>query len=237
MPPDAYDLLAHEYSDLFPLEPAKVAFLEKLIPPGTGPILDLGCATGDLGRALAQKGYTVVGLDLNAAMVQIARRREAARPSGAEFRVQDLRRLANLGRFGAVLCLGNTLVHLKDNEVATFLRAVRDHLGEGGTLVIQVLNYDKILDEKTVAFASLETARIRFHRRYEFLPEAVTFVVEVEDKKTASRRTETMTLHPLRRGRLEELLAEGGFAHVEVFSGFEGKPAGAEDFSQVFVAS
>ena len=42
-----------------------------------GPVLDLGCGTGRIAIALAEKGFDVVGLDLSAPMLKIAERKRS----------------------------------------------------------------------------------------------------------------------------------------------------------------
>lgn len=43
-----------------------------VLPPGAG-ILDFGCGSGDITRALARNGYAMTGIDLSPAMIAVAR--------------------------------------------------------------------------------------------------------------------------------------------------------------------
>ena len=54
---------------------ASVALLEDLARQGhtRGTVVDLGCGTGLLARAACDAGYTVVGVDLSPAMLDLAR--------------------------------------------------------------------------------------------------------------------------------------------------------------------
>jgi SAM-dependent methyltransferase len=88
-------------------QPAMLALLDEL--PPAGPVLDIGCGTGDLGLALAGRGLAVVGLDL--AEAAIAKARAKAEAAGlhdlADFEVGDALHPAQLGRaFGAVVDTG-----------------------------------------------------------------------------------------------------------------------------------
>ena len=79
--------------------------------PPAGPILDVGCGTGNLSIALARDGATVLGVDLPAAAIEQARAKLAALPPDVvdriEFRVADAFQLARLDRqFGAVVDSG-----------------------------------------------------------------------------------------------------------------------------------
>src|SRR5262245_1213642 len=60
--------------------------------PPAGPVLDLGCGTGDLALALARRGLTVLGIDLAEAAIHQARAKAAAVADVGrltEFRVGD----------------------------------------------------------------------------------------------------------------------------------------------------
>lgn len=53
-------------------------------------VADLGCGWGTLCRLLASRGAAVTGVDLSARLIEHARRREAVRPVGIDYRVADV---------------------------------------------------------------------------------------------------------------------------------------------------
>jgi ubiquinone/menaquinone biosynthesis C-methylase UbiE len=69
-------------------------------------ICDLGCGQGRVARHLADRGASVVGIDLSAKLLQIARRHEEAEPCGIEYLQADARSLHGVGgeAFDGVLC-------------------------------------------------------------------------------------------------------------------------------------
>jgi SAM-dependent methyltransferase len=90
-------------------QPALMALLDEY--PPTGPVLDVGCGTGELALALAQRGLTVLGVDQAEAAIDQARAKAAlAAPDAgqlAEFRVGDALHPSLLpGPFGAVVDSG-----------------------------------------------------------------------------------------------------------------------------------
>jgi ubiquinone/menaquinone biosynthesis C-methylase UbiE len=69
-------------------------------------ICDLACGQGRVARYLAAKGARVVGIDLSAKLLAIARRHEEAAPQGIEYIHADVQRLegAALAPFDGVVC-------------------------------------------------------------------------------------------------------------------------------------
>jgi 2-polyprenyl-3-methyl-5-hydroxy-6-metoxy-1,4-benzoquinol methylase len=69
-------------------------------------ICDLACGQGRVARHLAAQGATVVGIDLSAKLLAIARRHEKAAPQGIEYIHADVQRLdgAALDPFDGVVC-------------------------------------------------------------------------------------------------------------------------------------
>lgn len=102
-----------------------------------GPILELGCGTGRVAKALADAGAEVVGVDLSPSMLAIARSEPAS--GRVEWLEGDMRALS-LGRvFALVLVPLGGLQHLEtvDDLVAT-LETVARHLDRDGLAVVDV---------------------------------------------------------------------------------------------------
>ena len=124
-------------------------FLQKVLASAPSQrVLDLGCGTGEHARFLATKGFSVVGIDASDSM--LAKAREGGTPASVEFVAGDISDVATLtsGSFGAAVCVGNTLPHLRDAAALTRLLAgLRARLLPGGPVLIQVLNYEKIFKQ------------------------------------------------------------------------------------------
>src|SRR5215470_8230048 len=76
-----------------------------------GLVVDLGCGSGILAEALAGRGFEILGIDLSAALIALARKRV---PSGL-FRVESLLR-AQLPRCVAVAAVGECVNYLFDEQ-------------------------------------------------------------------------------------------------------------------------
>lgn len=122
-------------------QPALEALLDEL--PPAGPVLDVGCGSGDHAIALARRGLQVVGVDTVQEAIGQARAKAAAlRPEIAErlgFQVADALRPSLLGRqFGAVVDSG--FLHLFEREVAErFAAELAASLRPGGRYYLLAL--------------------------------------------------------------------------------------------------
>lgn len=113
-------------------------------------VLDLGPGTGEHTAFFADQGARAVGLDASESMVEAAREHEAA--GRGRFLLGDIRNadvvLADEPRFGMAICVGNVLPHLTgEDDLVRLFGAVRRMLLPGGRLLIQLLNYDRILGQ------------------------------------------------------------------------------------------
>lgn len=85
---DWYDAWAH--SDGATAMAAVRAALEELIPTGSGLALDLGCGTGLHADVVRRRGYTVVGVDVSADQLRLARSRlSVVRADGGALPLRD----------------------------------------------------------------------------------------------------------------------------------------------------
>ena len=72
---DAYDRRWQELADSGANPHGEADRVEGLLPPGGGTVLDAGCGTGRVAIELARRGHRVVGTDLDADMLDRARRK------------------------------------------------------------------------------------------------------------------------------------------------------------------
>lgn len=222
---DWYDLMIDWPARLAREIPTLAAFLRG---HGVTRVLDVACGSGRTSWALAEAGFSVVGVDLSQAMLERARRH----PSQA---VEPPRFLAwnpiespfpwAEEHFDAALCLGNTLPHLQtDADAVTFLSRIGEVLPEG-LLLLQLKNLDHPNLRASPRFAERRLERdgasYRISRRYVY-PEAwddkVSFVWEVTDAEgrvVAGTRTR---LRIYDNEALARLLAEAGYASPEFAS-------------------
>lgn len=102
-------------------------------------VLDAGCGTGTLAMMLAGAGHRVSGIDLSAAMLDVARAKDPEHR--VEWREADVTAF-DLGseRFDVITCVGDTLNHLaRIEEWASAFQSFQRHLRSGGSLFFDVM--------------------------------------------------------------------------------------------------
>lgn len=102
-------------------------------------ICDLACGQGRVTRYLADRGARVVGIDLSAKLLDIARRHEAAEPRGIAYLQADARSLSGVAdaSFDGVLC------HMALMDIAELdpaLQSVSRILRPGGWFIFSILH-------------------------------------------------------------------------------------------------
>jgi ubiquinone/menaquinone biosynthesis C-methylase UbiE len=144
VPVSAYDEIAEWYDTWLGSgslqEDAFFPTVEALLGDVAGRrICDLACGQGRVARHLADLGASVVGVDLSAKLLEIARRHEMARPRGIDYRQADARTLEGFvdGTFDGVVCF-MALMDIPD--LAPTLRSVARILRPGGWFVFAILH-------------------------------------------------------------------------------------------------
>jgi SAM-dependent methyltransferase len=115
--------------------------------PSNGAVaVDLGAGFGMHAIPLARRGFDVVAIDSSAVMLEELSRQANALPVRAirDDLLSFPRHLSTKPEL--VLCMGDTLTHLPDEEsVVRLIATVAESLGEGGRFVITLRDYSALL--------------------------------------------------------------------------------------------
>lgn len=237
----SYDMLVNYYDELFPLNQAMVRFVEQQFDNQVSGLkmVDAGCGTGSLAIALARHGAGVKAFDLNANMIAKA---EEKRPPALNlsFRVGSLTNIEQLydGQlFDAILCMGNTLVHLPYKDtVERFFDQVANLLNKGGKFIFQIVNYDNIMKKKPASLPMIDTDKVHFERLYEY-PEkgVVRFVTRLKHVSEPEVLIQNTLLLSCEKNFLEDALKRR-FSKVDFFGSFDGAKWSDDTFHTVVTA-
>jgi len=160
----SWSALADVWDELFPLRQARVELCASLSPVG-GSLLDAGCATGSLVRALSARGLDARGFDLDPGFV--ARAKSSLSTESDRVVPGDLVAIDSVFpglSFDVIVCLGQTFPHLlTDSDIDSFLRGSFGRLKPGGRMVLQVVADRDEHPDRTLPV--LEAAGIKLQRR------------------------------------------------------------------------
>lgn len=223
-----YESIADYYEDIFPAGEASLNLLAGVAgqPPRT--ILDIACGTGAYSVALAKRGHLVTAVDLDTKMVELLKEKLVS--TKLEGRVHpivgDMLELGKLfpSKYDLAFCIGNSLVHLDGQEkIYKFFKDVRLLLADNGHLVIQIINYDRILKKNIKSLPTIEVTRkqLKFHRLYHYDNDInrILFKTILEVEGTVLENE--IPLYPLLSRDMNNMLHDVGFSDIKMFGDFQ----------------
>lgn len=158
-----YESIADYYEKIFPLNKAQLDFVKNSFEETSSlSALDIGCGIGSLSFELSKLFREVTAIDLDASMLEKAKKKH-----GKNIHFQKLNMLGiekEFGReaFDAILCFGNTLVHLDgSDEIFDFFKQSKRVLKKNGKLLFQIIQYDRIIDQNIKGLPTIENNEIK----------------------------------------------------------------------------
>jgi SAM-dependent methyltransferase len=221
----AYDKIARLYDPWSRSVVEDVSFyVEEAIRAG-GPVLELGVGTGRIAVPIAAAGVPVVGVDLSAGMLEVARERAELAGVELDLRQGDMREPPVDGPFPLVAIPFRSLLHMEtDADRRTVLRAVAGVLAPGGRFVFDVFapGADDIADTHG-RWLEREPG---IWERADWNEQSRTLILRVRGELDESE----MSLAWLSVPEWKELLRDAGFVVDAVYGWFDRSPwRGGED--------
>lgn len=221
-----YENIARYYEYIFPLNIKQVDFIKKRLKPELNPnLIELGCATGTLLKDLSMHYNKLSGIDLDERMIKLANEKEYSNPvkilagNMLEFPIYFKEEV-----FDGIICFGNTLVHLNNIiEIENLLRKTYNKLNSGGKLLIQIINYDRILQQKIDSLPIIDNEAVQFVRKYNYLDDLhlIEFKTTLTIKAENTVLENSQMLYPLVYNELYDILRKVGFENVSFFGSFD----------------
>lgn len=152
-----YDQEAKHY-DVFNEEKSKLInkTIEKaLVNHGIKTILDLTCGTGSQVFWLHDKGFEVVGYDINRSMLEIAKEKAKQKLVDIKFLEGDMRTI-KAGCFDAVLTIFNSIGHLTKEDFEITVQNVHNNLTLNGIYVFDIFNLNYLLEGDNITKLTID---------------------------------------------------------------------------------
>ncbi|SDK02453.1 class I SAM-dependent methyltransferase [Natronincola ferrireducens] len=241
-----YEEFSKYYDYVFPTGDPQLNFIKKRITDSTNTILDIASGTGNYAIALAEKGFDISAIDLDKGMIEETKVKAKEKGILLNTYVGDMKELDKHFQretFDVVFCIGNSLVHLTQlEEIQQTLNQMYYILKEGGNLLLQIINYDKIIQYNIDGLPTIENKEVgvKFIRKYVYEEEKRlihfnTELIVTKGEEEAVYRN-SVPLYPLQSQQLIGMLQNAGFKTIDLFGGFQEEPYKEESYGIVVAA-
>lgn len=215
-----YTEISKYYDYIFPLAKAKLNLIRELAKDGPKDILDIACGSGSYSIELKKLGYNVTAIDLDESMIEKLKEKD----ENVDARVLNMLDIDRLNKkFDLIFCIGNSMVHLNDNEeIYKFLNKCKRTLKPEGHILIQIVNYDRILKKNIKSLPTIENREVglTFERYYEYLPKKHKIDFKTVLKVDGLNLENHELLHPITSKELLGILEELEYKNINMYGSF-----------------
>ena len=208
-------------------------------------VLDMTCGTGSQVFWLVERGFDVVGSDINSKMLEVARKKAIEKGLDINF-VEDDMRTAQLGSFDAIITIFNAVGHLTKADFKVAMKNIHSSLNPGGIYVFDIFNLSYLLNGENITkltidvFRKVEGQVIRYIQhstidRKGILASYTTSLEEMGDGGFAAE-DRSQTLQVYTAGQLTSMLKESGFKVLRI-SGDRGECFSEIETERMFIVA
>lgn len=122
-------------------------------------VLDLTCGTGSQVFWLAKRGYEVIGSDINAKMLRIARSKARKEKLDIKFLQGDMRTI-QINEFDAVITIFNAIGHLTKLDFEKAMRNIHKNLKDGGLYIFDINNLSYLMKDNNITTLTIDWQKI-----------------------------------------------------------------------------
>lgn len=234
-----YESIAKVYDYIFPKNRKQLEFVESIKKISIEEkILDIGCATGNLTELLGEKTGNVVGIDLDKELLKEAKDKHP-NLNFENMNMLEVNEKFEENSFDRVVSFGNTLVHLDSREeVEEFFQKVYKTLKFNGFFIVQIINYNRIIEKNIKNLPTIDNEKVKFVRDYEYDKSIgkVDFITELTIKEANLNIKNNIKLLALTKIEIQKFLGEIGFRNIEFYGDFEGRELSDNSEALIFVA-
>lgn len=217
-----YEKIIPYYDEIFPLNQKAYQLIHKYFPSNEK-ILDIGAGTGTMAIHLANNHFYVTALEPDGQMIQ--RIREKTLPiKNLTLQQKEMQQLHTItDKFAGIYCIGNTLAHVKNSdELYAVLQQIYDRLLVGGSLLIQVVNFDQALAKQAYSFPLIQRESFTFARMYDIQSDRIDFTTRLTVGKEIHQQT--AQLYPITSSELLSSLQQCGFKEIMLYGTYQEQP-------------
>lgn len=214
-----YDLLNEENRKTINMQ-----LVEILKQCGVKTVLDLTCGTGSQVFWLTNNGFEVVGVDVNAAMLNVAIEKAKSANLDIQFLEGDIRN-THVGEFDAIVTIFNSIGHLTKSDFEKGIQNIYQNLKTGGLYIFDIFNLDFLLSGANIANFTIDWIKEDGNKKVReiqystiddegILASFTTSIVQ-DSKNDPQITTGEQTIQVYNQEQLKELLQKNGFEVVD----------------------
>jgi SAM-dependent methyltransferase len=193
-----------------------LALLKKHLPLARS-ILEFGSGTGIHGKLLAQKGYSVFGIEQSSDMVEKAK---ASEIQGFDCKVGDICNLNLEKKYDVVLSLFHVLSYLTTNtQIIAAFKNAHNHLEKDGLFIFDVWYTPAVymqvpevrikrMEDENYSVLRIAEPNVLFNKNVV----EVNYTIFVKNKKNNNSEFEIKESHPMRHYSIPEIELIAGIA-------------------------
>jgi len=218
-----YDELAIGYDEMISFDNTiqkKKKLLKTFINLKTKTAADIGCGTGVDSIALALNGLNVSAFDPSAGMLKVAESNSKKMNVSVNFQKSTAEQITAEfnDKFDLVVSLGNTFANIPEDKFPDSIKRCYDILKPGGQVLIQILNYKKILADKQRILNITEGKNNFFIRFYDFNDAQVVFNLLLFSKHNISDyKLSSTEIYPYRKDDFESVFQSFGVNDIQFY--------------------
>jgi len=178
-------------------------------------VLDVACGAGLFSFWLEQKGYEVVGVDINKTMIELALKTKEKHKFKSAFLLSDASDAKLERKFDSAIIFGNTLYSLSPKTFVKIIKNIKKYLKENGYVLINYRSLVKLLANKEWKDVYLDSEKIAsFNLNYDDFQAGITKLwVDLTGEKLPIKKI----FYTWSSGFLEAIMEALGFTLVKRF--------------------
>lgn len=219
------------------LEETELAFFARFAQMVKGPILDIACGTGRLTIPLAERGFSLTGVDLAPEMLTRAKQKTNSLGLDIRWVLADCTQMQLEQQFNFALMTGNAFQAFLDPKAqSAVLQSVHRHLRTNGLFAFEVRNpqpahllsrQNGVDETYTIDLANGQRFQVQEHCTYDPTTQIEHYIVTrtpLQQTETHSPATSQIRIRYTHLEQLNQLLCTQGFQIIEQYGDFTSAP-------------
>jgi len=185
--------------------------------------IDAGCGTGFHSIILSKLGIKVWAIDISGKMLEqlkINSKNDNLNIITVKTSFDNINKVVK-ENVDSIFCLGNSLPHtISSNQLKKSIKNFYSILKPNGIIILQILNYDRILKKRQRIQSIKENRKYFFIRFYDYKSSIIRFNILTinKSKRKITHSIQSTLLRPITSKYIENLLLSTGFRDINFYA-------------------